>query len=173
LNAPNYYSELDETFTRTANAIKNKLGLRTLNLDIVNHCMNLQDPGHGTLKCHFGGHYDTLKYYVENPSNRDMMTRHLERLKRVIVEFTQKHAHEPRKPVLRIATVCKRGRHQSVILATYLQWCLRHANFDEVTITHVNSDEWDNLCTTCTKCGPCSWLKTPLKNEVIALWDSL
>jgi hypothetical protein len=173
-NPNSYYKVEGYLLESTENAIKNKLGLNEFSLDMVNHCMNLEDPGKGTLRGHFGGHYDTMKHYVENPSSRrDVMIRHLERLKRTIVDFTQRHAHQQRKPVLRIATMCKSGRHRSVILATYLEWCLRDANFDEVTVTHVNSDEWDHLCTTCTKCGPCSWLKVPLKNEVVALWNSL
>ena len=110
---------------------------------------------------------------IHNPANRPHFIDVLQRVKRKIVDRTSELNRQGSFGYISVCVMCRSGRHRSVCFASLLKWCLLFERFNVTGTLHVNSDEWGNLCKTCTRCGPCTWLKQSIRDAVLEVWRDI
>ena len=149
-------------------------GLHHINLDYIYHLMDMHDPGEDRdSRSHFGENASIMQNMINNPSVSWKFRDALRRVKRRLVELVAQVSNgRLNRNIIGIGLVCKSGRHRSVCFAALLKFCLLAERFVVDTV-HLNNDDWNHLCTTCTLCGACTWLKGPIQESVLECWRGL
>ena len=176
MRKPWQYKSNKELVERTEDSIKYKLKQQghqaqlNLRLNVTQYCLDIGNPDENAdLRGHWGENGVTMQLILMDTRSQPKLVKHLARVKRFAREFTEGksegHFHA--------AMMCSKGRHRSVALAAMCKWGLKDSGFDVRDTVHVCSDGWDHLCTTCTQCGTCTWMKEDLKRDVLEIWRSL
>ena len=138
-------------------------------IDLTYHVMDQSNPGSDNeLKKHWGENARIMLNMVELEGNAAAFEMAFRRLKAWLKNLCEDRGR--RKIV--IAIVCRSGRHRSVCLAKLLRWALQTEGFSSGAI-HMNSDEWQHLCTDCSDCSGNNWLKARIRERAIAMWRSM
>ena len=122
--------------------------------------------GDDYLRTHCGENAEMMGEMIHNPTTRPQFKWHLWRLQAFIKQFIDEF---PDHKDITIALVCRSGRHRSVCVAAFLEFCLLFEGFDCNTV-HINDEGWKQLCTTCRLCGACPEIKNGLYDDVLAMW---
>ena len=145
-------------------------------LDFVYQLLALNDPDRDkTLRGHWGEHAAIMTGMIKNPQVLPIFKSILRRLKRNLFKHTTDlRAREGTFPNLSIALMCRSGKHRSVCFTALLKWCLLSEHFTVGDTLHLNDDQWGSkLCTDCSQCKSCPWLKGPIKEDVLQIWRGL
>ena len=93
-----------------------------------------------------------MQHALKDARARKRVAEKLKSLKRHIKHWASVSKHQA-APRLNGAMMCRSGRHRSVCMAFFLEWCLTDSGFNVFPIVHVNKDTWGNLCSSCTRCS--------------------
>ena len=83
-------------------------------------------------------------------------------------------AERSRPKVIKLALVCKRGRHRSVATSSVVKYIMGRIGYTDVTVIH--HGDWSNLC---SSCGDCTSGAGAIKRKQVAyrkafdLWECL
>ena len=175
MDLPSSYAA-DEFTPATEASIKRKLEIPSgtnFTLNIAFDCTDLGDPAHDkTLRNHFGGNALIMQHALKDARARKRVAEKLKSLKRHIKHWASVSKHQA-APRLNVAMMCRSGRHRSVCMAFFLEWCLTDSGFNVFPIVHVNKGTWGNLCSSCPPCLSSFRLKDDLRSDVLSLWRSL
>ena len=147
--------------------INDKLRRKIKFCAMISLTQHARDPSHDkSLRFCWGENANILDEFLGSQACFDA----LRILKRNLVHDPDTQAEE-----LHFAFMCRSGRHRSVAMTCIVRWILEDLGYRVTETTHVNRDQWGDLCTRCDKrcVKDALALKEKIRRRAIAMFATI